>query len=64
LVDGLKNKGYGAYVVAVEDAGGAWYRVRIGHFDNPEAAKRMADRASRDLGLTQAYVSPIYSNAR
>jgi cell division septation protein DedD len=59
----LKKRGYGAYVAAVEDAGGTWYRVRIGHFEDAEAARRMAERASRDLGLTQAYVSPIYANA-
>jgi cell division septation protein DedD len=64
LVNDLKRQGYGAYLVTVEDAGGTWYRVRVGHFENAEAAKRMADRAQRELGLTQAYVSPIYSNAR
>jgi cell division septation protein DedD len=64
LVTDLKRRGFGAYAVALEDAGGTWYRVRIGHFDDAEAARRMAERASRELGLTQAYVSPIYSNAR
>jgi cell division septation protein DedD len=64
MVSDLKRHGYGAYLVSVDDAGGTWYRVRIGHFEDAEAAKRMADRASRELGLTQAYVSPIYSNAR
>jgi cell division septation protein DedD len=63
LAGDLKKRGYGAYVAAVEDAGGTWYRVRIGHFENAEAARRMAERASRDLGLTQAYVSPLYANA-
>jgi cell division septation protein DedD len=59
----LKKRGYGAYVAAVEDAGGTWYRVRVGHFEDAEAARRMAERAAREMGLTQAYVSPIYANA-
>ena len=41
-----------------------WYRVRIGHYDNAEAARRTAERASRELGLTQAYVSPLTSGSR
>lgn len=64
LTSQLKKKGYGAYLVQVNDAGGAWYRVRIGHFDNSEAARRIAERASRELGLTQAYVSPLSSGSR
>ena len=60
----LKKKGYGAYLVQVDDAGGTWYRVRIGHFEDSEAARRLATRASRELGLTQAYVSPISSGSR
>ncbi len=64
LAERLKRQGFGAYVAAVEDAGGTWYRVRIGHYDNSEAARRMAERCQRELGLAQAYVSPVYANAR
>jgi cell division septation protein DedD len=64
LAADLKRRGFGAYVAAVDDAGGSWYRVRIGHYEDAEAARRTAERASRELGLTQAYVSPIYSEAR
>jgi cell division protein FtsN len=60
----LKRKGLGAYVAAVQDANGTWYRVRIGHFEDAESARKTAERASREYGLTQAYVSPIYSDAR
>jgi len=64
LTNNLKRKGFGAYLVQIDDAGGAWYRVRIGHYDNAEAARRTAERASRELGLTQAYVSPLTSGSR
>jgi cell division septation protein DedD len=60
----LKTKGYGAYLVEVRDGGATWYRVRIGHFENSEAARRLASRASKELGLTQAYVSPLSSGSR
>jgi hypothetical protein len=43
----------------VDDAGGKWYRLRIGRYDEPHAARAMADRCKRDLSLSQAYVSPF-----
>ena len=60
----LKGNGFGAFVTAVEDAGGRWYRVRIGRYDDPHAARVMVERCKRDLGLSQAYVSPFRMNSR
>jgi cell division septation protein DedD len=59
LIAQLKSRGYGAFVSPVDDAGGKWYRVRIGRYDEPHAARAMADRCKRDLSLSQAYVSPF-----
>ena len=64
LTNNLKRRGFGAYLVEMDDAGGTWFRVRIGHYDNPDAARRTADRVSRELGLTQAYISPLTSGSR
>jgi len=64
LAANLKKKGYGAYIVQADDAGGTWYRVRVGNFETSDAARRLAERASRELGLTQAYVSPLSSGSR
>ena len=58
LVEDLKAHDLGAFVAAVEDAGGRWYRVRIGRFDEPRSARTMVERCKRELGLGQAYVSP------
>ena len=62
LAGNLKKRGFGAFVAAVDDAGGSWYRVRIGRYDDADSARRMAERCHRELGLTQAYVSPVASN--
>jgi DedD protein len=59
LIAQLKSRGYGAFISPVDDAGGKWYRVRIGRYDDPHAARAMADRCKRDLSLSQAYVSPF-----
>lgn len=56
LADGLKRQRIGAFVSQVEDAGGSWYRVRIGIYDDLESAQVMETRL-RKLGLQQAYVS-------
>lgn len=56
MVAGLKRRGYGAFVMAVEDVGGRWYRVRIGRYQDLDSAQSMADRCRRDLGLKRAYV--------
>ena len=64
LANNLKRKGYGAYMLQIEDAGGTWYRVRIGHYDSADSARRTAERVSKELGLTQAYVSPLTSGSR
>ncbi len=57
MVAGLKTKGYDAFVRKVEDAEGAWYRVRIGRFRDLTDARAMADRCRKEPGLGQAYVS-------
>ncbi len=59
LIAQLKGHGYGAFISPVEDVGGKWYRVRIGRYDEPQSARAMAERCRRDLGLSQAYVSPF-----
>jgi len=56
MVAGLKRRGYGAFVMVVEDADVRWYRVRIGRYEDLESAQSMADRCRRDLGLKRAYV--------
>jgi len=58
MVSDLEGNGYGAFVTPVEDAGGKWYRVRIGRYEDPQSARIMAERCKKDLGLSQAYVSP------
>ena len=59
LTDELKEQGLGAFVAPVEDAGGKWYRVRIGRYDDAKSAREMAERCRQDIGLSQAYVSPL-----
>lgn len=55
----LEKKGVEAFIAPVEDAGGSWYRVRIGRYADAAGARRMAERCRRELGLGQAYVSPL-----
>ena len=57
--DSLEKKKVEAFIAPVEDAGGNWYRVRIGRYADAAAARRMAERCRRELGLGQAYVSPL-----
>ncbi len=56
LVEGLKRKGYGAFLKTVEDSTGRWYRVRIGRFDDLAGARSMAERCRKNLGLSDAFV--------
>lgn len=41
IVDRLKDKGYNAYVTAVENRGKTWYRVNVGKFGSREEAEKM-----------------------
>ena len=59
LTEDLKAQGLGAFVAPVEDAGGRWYRVRIGRYGDAKSARAMAERCRQDIGLSQAYVSPL-----
>lgn len=43
IVDRLKNKGYNAYVTAVENRGKTWYRVNVGKFGSRDEAEKMAE---------------------
>jgi cell division septation protein DedD len=43
IVDRLKNKGYNAYVTAVENRGKTWYRVNVGKFGSRDDAEKMAE---------------------
>jgi cell division protein FtsN len=54
----LVSKRIGAFVSEVEDAGGRWYRVRIGRYDDMAAANAMADRVKKELGFSAARVVP------
>ena len=54
----LVGKRIGAFVSEVEDAGGRWYRVRIGRYDDMAAANAMADRVKKELGFAAARVVP------
>jgi cell division septation protein DedD len=43
IVDRLNNKGYNAYVTAVENRGKTWYRVNVGKFGSRDEAEKMAE---------------------
>lgn len=57
LVGRLKEGGFDAYVRTVPGDGGAWHRVRVGRFATPAAAKGMAERCRKEMGLEDAYIS-------
>lgn len=49
LVAELRKKGYRAYQIRSEVAGrGVWYRVRVGGFDNRDAANQMLSKLKGD----------------
>ncbi|HUK55688.1 MAG TPA: SPOR domain-containing protein [Nitrospiria bacterium] len=53
LADRLRRKGYPAFVLSyVIPKRGTWYRVRVGHFKQREAAREMTRRLSRQERLT------------
>jgi len=57
LADRLRRKGYPAFTLPhVVPKRGTWYRVRVGHFTQREAAQEMTQRLSRQERLT-AYVA-------
>jgi cell division septation protein DedD len=41
IVDRLKNKGYNAYVMEVENRGKTWYRVNVGKYGSRDEAEKM-----------------------
>ncbi|MGH7795085.1 MAG: SPOR domain-containing protein [Candidatus Binatia bacterium] len=43
IVDRLKNKGYNAYVTAVENRGKTWYRVNVGKYGSRDEAEKMVE---------------------
>ena len=60
----LVRRSIGAFISAVEEAGTRWYRVRIGRYDDLEAARAMEQRVRREMGLTQAYIVPAAAETR
>ncbi|HEX9786887.1 MAG TPA: SPOR domain-containing protein [Candidatus Binatia bacterium] len=43
IVDRLKDKGYNAYVTAVENRGKIWYRVSVGKYGSRDEADKMVE---------------------
>lgn len=57
LVEGLRRKGYPAYMVPVElDEKDRRYRVRVGRFSSKDSARRLAHRLSDAEGL-QSFIA-------
>lgn len=47
----LKSKGYTAFLDEDKTNTGSVYKVRVGKFDNPDSAKKIASRLKQDLKL-------------
>jgi cell division septation protein DedD len=57
LVQRLKAKGYGGYVVQTEVKGQTYYRVRVGYFDSREKAQSVRQSLMREEGYRDAYLT-------
>lgn len=53
----LRQKGYDAYTVTVQQGGGMLYRVRVGRFKDRTEAKVMELRLKQDEHLPEAFIT-------
>lgn len=56
LVNRLKTRGYPAYIEEAELKGEKWFRVRVGSFQNREAALQLITRLIAEEGLKDAII--------
>lgn len=56
LVNRLKTRGYPAYIEEAELKGEKWFRVRVGSFQNREAALQLITRLIGEEGLKDAII--------
>ena len=57
LAKRLKDKGYDSYVAVADVRGKKWYRVRVGHLDSQEEARRLRNRLTATEGFKEALVT-------
>jgi DedD protein len=57
LVQQLKAKGYGGYMVQAEVKGQTYYRVRVGHFDARDQAESARQSLARQEGYREAFLT-------
>lgn len=57
LVERLRNKGYNAYVTAVESGGKTWYRVSVGKFASRAEAEKIVDTLRSKENFPKAFVA-------
>ena len=57
LAQQLIAKGYDSYVIQAEVKGQTYYRVRVGHFAEREAAESIRQSLARQEGYRQAYLT-------
>jgi DedD protein len=57
IVDRLKNKGYNAYVTAVENRGKTWYRVNVGKYSSRDEADKMVELLRNKENYPKAFAA-------
>ena len=57
LAKRLKNKGYDAFVVAIQIKGRTWYRVRVGHLATQREAQGLLLKLKREEKYTRAIIT-------
>ncbi|TFH29723.1 MAG: SPOR domain-containing protein [Myxococcales bacterium] len=60
----LLKRSIGAFISEVEDGVTRWYRVRIGRYDDLDAARLMEARVRREMGFSQATIVPAATERR
>jgi len=57
IVDRLKNKGYNAYVMEVQNKGKTWYRVSVGKYGSRDEADRMVETLRSKENYPKAFAA-------
>jgi DedD protein len=57
IVDRLRNKGYNAYVMEVQNKGKSWFRVSVGKFNSREEADKMVETLRSKENFPKAFAA-------
>jgi cell division septation protein DedD len=57
LLDGLKAKGYDAFIVEAEIKGHTWYRIRVGNLPSRQEAEALGKILQSKEGFRDAFIA-------